>query len=259
MAEEVPLSKRYHSPAWDRVRRRVSTFASEWAANREAERKKKDEEIQQREKRIEPWVDRVGQHVEQQLNENKGIIIGDRVVIDIPLAFFADLAEGDREALRSRFICEHNCDVEWKRGQSTMRLLLPVKAEPVIARAPYLHEAGFVAEGTALTHVWMFIGTTRHGIFDEILEFDPSTAAKGKDILWLVREASKRYKLTELLIALQILREGDINDDRVSNAIKEGLMPEAAREWTEADHGKWASHSITSDSFGEPFLFFTSS
>ncbi len=214
-----------YSHAWNKVRRHAAVFASEWTAARVAQEKAEKEAREAAEERCRPWIDRVGAYVEEHLKELKldHQYVGCGVTIDIPATFFAGFDRGDDYVLKYLLQFEQRVHLSYPDA-NYVRARIDFRAEPEIL--PVVRDA----MGEPIAPTWFFMGCTGspdHRDLDEITEFDPSSAAKGKEILWLLREAYRRRKQRELIIAMKLIRdEGEPKDPQVGgHSFPRGLSP----------------------------------
>ena len=219
-----------------------------------------DAELASRRAHLLPIVDRIGEHVDETYLRDKSFdskcLEWNRAVFVIPQAILGtDFDPKHAYALESILMTEHDVTARYDPKTRSVRLEVPYEPDPVVLP---------VAEDIkgSLTPYWQFISFTDGA---HVTEFDPTSAAKAKEILIMLRDADKRdrknheggtFFLDTALRACWCIRDGDKDNNVVKQAIRDHIIPAELHDYTASDWGRWATHDVTDDEWPDRFMLY---
>ncbi len=184
---------------WRRVRTYCTKERAEWAAARSEQYKKEKAEANARAvesfDRCQRAMDVLVRYVEQHLADIKFDPSSAKGVIDLPLELVANLKNDDWDLMRAMLTQDHNIEPTLTLlGTITLRIHY-AQREPEVVGNPWANPD---SEAAPLTPIWLFFGLTKgHKDLQEVVEFDPTSTPKGKELLIILREAAMRKKEDE--------------------------------------------------------------
>jgi hypothetical protein len=87
-----------------------------------------------------------------------------------------------------------------------------------------------------------------------LIEFDPTSTTRGKEILLLIHRSKQRGQTIHLMA---VLRECGKNDERVTKGVTDDLLEPAMLDYTADEWGIWTHYEIGDDDWPDRFMFYT--